>query len=675
MDAPLNILLTTDDAARLIGLKIRTICHNCAAGKYPGATKSADGWIIPLGSMPDHAQVQYSIEHPKSVPNENLPAARPCALSHDEYNGIWETYSRKPGSIQEEAQRRVLILDEFLALLNDRLKKTTALNIILNHHADVSKATLWRWQKKTKGHPRQYWEALLTPEYRGRAKNEIPEAAWEWFVENWNVESQPDVSVIYRQTCQAAKEGGWGTLPSLKTFERRSITDIPENQRILGREGETALRQKLPHQKRDYTTLKLHELWESDGRKADVLCLWPDGTIARPMVVIWREVRTRVVLSVRIYPVSNAELIIEALASAVRNSGTTPDGAILDNGRDYASKPLTGGQKNRYRFLVKENEPMGILTRMGAKVHWTTPYHGAAKPIESFWGKLAKVTDILFPKAYTGRNTVERPEDRDPKNAIPIEEFGAKLIRAIEVYHDTPHGGHGMQDKSPMELYKELLRSYTPKPCTEEHLRACRPLVKRLKLREQYEFEFKIDGYGTVTYVPDESMDLRRRWEYDVIPDIGEPEAPALIYDGAKYLGEARYKKRTPFLDTNAGKETMHSRNATVARTKHGMNAAKGQQAAIIFAPGSPLELPALPGMESVIKQLPAPQDAAPPRYVELPNGDLLDTHTNEITPQLKPKTREEPKQTAEEIEAELERLAAAHHAKKEGLKLKLNQA
>lgn len=664
--------LTSEEAAHLLSKNPSSIRRACAAGKYPGATKGADGWAIPLLSLPQTAQAKYLIAHQKLAPTENLPAVLPGAFSHETYNAIWETYSRKPDSIQKEARRRVDILDEFNALLNGGLKQATALNIIRNHHADASKATLWRWQKKTNGHPRQYWEALLAPEYRGRVRNEISETVWEFFVRHWLTQNQPDASVIYRLTIPAAQENGWGKLPSLKTFERRIKTDIPENQRILGREGETALRQRLPHQKRDYTTLKLHELWESDGRKADVFCRWPDGiTVARPFVVIWREVRTRVVLSVRIYSYATGELIIESLASAMRRSGTYPEGAVLDNGREYANKPLTGGQKTRFRFTIKENEPIGILTRIGATVHWTTPYHGAAKPIESFWGKLAKVTDMLFPKAYTGRNTVERPENCDQKNAIPIEEFAAKLIHAIETYHHEPHGGHGMFGKSPIKLYEELSKNYTPKPCTEEHLRACRPLVKRLKLRDQYNFEFKIDGYGTVTYIPDESMNLRRRWEYDVIPDIGDPKAPALIYDGAKYLGEARYQEHTPFLDTNAGKETMRNRTATMKGTKDAINAAKGQQAAMQLSPGQALELLALPGGDAVIKQLPVPQEASPPRYIELPNGDLLDTHDNTITPRIKPKTTEKPKQTTEEIDAELEQMAAAQRAKRDATKLK----
>ena len=125
---------------------------------------------------------------------------------------------------------------------------------------------------------------------------------------------------------------------------------------------------------------------------------------------------------------------MESFESALRRAGTIPVGVIMDNGRGYANKSFTGGQKTRYRFTIKENEPIGALTRLGVKVHWTTPYHGASKPIESFWGKLAKSVDCLFQKAYTGRNTVEKPEECDPEHAIPIAQFAERLVQGIHEF-------------------------------------------------------------------------------------------------------------------------------------------------------------------------------------------------------------------------------------------------
>jgi hypothetical protein len=459
---------------------------------------------------------------------------------------------------------------------------------------------------------------------------EIPEPVWEFFLKNWLSENQPDTSVIYALTLKEAKERGWGALPSYKTFLRR-IKDLPENLRILGREGVTALKQKLPHLWRDYTTLKFHQLWESDGRKADVFCRWPDGTIGRPFVVVWREVRTRVVLSARIYSFANGEVVMESFESALRRANTIPTDTVIDNGREFANKPFTGGQKNRYRFVVKENEPMGALTRLGVKVHWTTPYHGASKPIESFWGKLAKTVDYLFPKAYTGRNTVERPENCNPKHAIPIEQFAARLIQGIHEFHNTSHGGQGMFGKTPLELYEELSKEYTPRQPTALQLTAMRPYVLRVKLRSQYFFEFQLKGFGKVRYEPPEKLDLRRGYEYDVLPDNADPTAPALIFNGERYLGEASYQGCSAFLDSEAGREITKKRANTLKQNRKQLKAIKGELSSLPILPGNQNTLPPLPQTENIIK-LPPETWPEPEDIIQIQeDGSILNTQTGEV--------------------------------------------
>lgn len=663
-----QVWLPLSTVTELLGKTAASIREACIerGGKYRGGVyvfhKIGKRYEITLSSLPESARARYILEHQPTQQPATLPAVQPEVITHDAYESIWETYITKPGSVQEEARRRVKILDEFKALLKSGCKQKDALKIITSRYERVSKPTIWRWQEKTEGHTRQYWEALLAPDYQGRSRSEIPKAAWDFFIQHYLHQGKPDASVIHRLTCQAANEHGWGNLPSCKTFERRIKADIPENALILARQGVTALRQSLPHLKRDYTTLKLHELWESDGRKADIFCRWPDGTICRPMVVIWREVRTRVVLSVRIYTTTNTALIIESLESALYRAQAIPEGMILDNGRDYASKSLTGGQKTRYRFTIKENEPIGALTRLGIAVHWATPYHGAAKPIESFWGKLARSTDCLFPKAYTGRNPVERPEDTHQNHAIPVEQFAARLVQAIHEYHHTVHGGQGMQGKTPLQLYEELSRTHQPRQPTSAQLRSIRPVVKRLKLRDQYCFEFKLEGFGTVTYIPAESMDLRRGREYDVLPDHANPKAPALVYDGEKYLGDAHYQVHTPFLDKDAGRETMRARSSSVKNSKKTLDTVKREALPAIPKSGTGI-LPELPLPEGIIKQQPAAPEAMPPRYIENSDG-ITDTHTGEFTPSLKANSKKT-EQTVEEIENELAQLEVAHRAKK----------
>lgn len=79
---------------------------------------------------------------------------------------------------------------------------------------------------------------------------------------------------------------------------------------------------------------------------------------------------------------------------------------------------------NRYRFKVKDEEPIGIVTQMGVEVHWTTPYHGQSKPIERYWRDLAQniARHPAFAGAWTGNTVANKPENYGSK-AIPIDTF------------------------------------------------------------------------------------------------------------------------------------------------------------------------------------------------------------------------------------------------------------
>ena len=87
-------------------------------------------------------------------------------------------------------------------------------------------------------------------------------------------------------------------------------------------------------------------------------------------------------LAIRVYKSTNAELVIDAFRNAVLLTGTTPINFHLDNGPEYSNNPFTGGQKSPFRYTITKNQPIGLLTRLGVKVIWATPYHGAAKAID-----------------------------------------------------------------------------------------------------------------------------------------------------------------------------------------------------------------------------------------------------------------------------------------------------
>lgn len=582
-----EIWLSVSIASNLTGKHEDSIREACSerGGSYREGRyifrKIGKRYEILLTSLPEHIQAEYWIKNSKPA-HSTLPALTQEKENHtfdlSVYEAIADTYSRKSAGIKEKSQRKLYMLDEYLKLLEGGFNQESALNILNERHKKIARSTLWRWLGSVEKHPRQYWEVILAPDFKGRARTKIHPKAWDFFYVNYGQLSEPDATVIYRETLKAAVKNGWGDLPSCRTFLRRWETDVPENEKILMRKGMTALKESLPHLKRDFTTLQVHEAWESDGRVADVFCLWLNGAISRPWVVLIRDIRTRMPLAIKVYKSTNAELVIDAFRYAVLLTGTIPIYFYVDNGTEYSNNPLTGGQKSPFRYTVIKDQPIGILTRLGVKPIWATPYHGAAKALEAFWNVIAGNVDKLCGAAYTGPNPVKRPENCDKKHAIPIEEYTKRLSACVVAWAKGEfgeHRGHGMNGMSPLELYNNLMQDYTKIPASVEHIRSMRPMVFRRVLSKQLVFQMTIEGFGQVEYIPQDNLKVKRGYSYDILPDPSDPKEPALIYDGAVYMGEATYKDHTPFFHETAGGDILKERSSKTKKARTSINAVK----------------------------------------------------------------------------------------------------
>lgn len=642
-----EIWLTITEVSNLNGLNVATIRESCSDrnGSYRGGRyifrKVGKRYEILLTSLPENIQAKYWLDHHK-LQESNFSAVlenqEDLPLDHEVYEILADTYSRKASGIKEKARRRLYILDEYLKLLEGGFNQEKALKIIKSRHTAVSKTTLWNWQQIVAKHPRQYWEVILAPDYKGRSRKEIHPEAWNFFYLNYGQLSQPDATVIYREMIKAAEKNGWGELTSCKTFLRRWEDYVPENEKILLRQGKKALKESLPHLKRDYTTLAIHELWESDGRRGDVFCLWPDGTISHPWVVVIRDVRTRMPLAIKVYKSTNAELVIDALRNAVLLTGTIPENFHFDNGTEFSNNPLSGGQKSPYRYTVQKNQPVGILSRLGIDVIWATPYHGAAKAIESWWNIIAENVDKLRGAAYTGSNLIKRPENCDKKHAIPIEEYTKHLSACVVAWAKGEfgkHRGQGMNGMSPLELYNHLMQSYTKRPASVEHIRAMRPLVFRRVLSKQLVFQMTIPGFGQVEYTPQDNLNVKRGYSYDILPDPCDPKESALIYDGTIFMGEANYKAHTPFLDKTAGGDIWKKRSSESKKASESIKAVKERVNNAELPPAViNEELPDLLqfNLLSVLK-LPKEKHPEPEDIIQIQeDGSVLNTQTGEVT-------------------------------------------
>ena len=548
---PHPLTLTSKTAAIWLDKPDSSIRRDCRSGKYPGAIKGAEGWVIPLIALPATVQQRYMEERsPAQVaaPPVILPALPDMPLL--DADALHLAYRRAPVKSKERADKLAAAVVDFEDLRAAGMSKGNAAAQIKGVY-QVDNATLWRARSRIEGQPIELWAALLLPRYKGRAAEaELTPAAWDWIKSYYLNTSETPACVVIKEAKKEGRTRGW-IFPSDKTITRR-INALPATQYLLGRKGIEAFDASYPAAERDYLSYALHDTWVSDGRNFDVFCMWPDGTIARPFIVAWVDMRTRKILGVRggIHP--NSALTLAAFRSALENTQIKPLRVLLDNGREYAAKSVTGGQKTRYRFQIKEDDPIGALTRMGVIVDWSRPYRGQEKPIESFWKWVAYQFDKLpmFQGAYCGKDTASKPSDFDAKkNAIPIEIFSAKLAEILEGFNrDHKHRGHGMNGKTPQQIYGELMEAETlkewPRPSAED--------MRLLKLEQRVltlnnkdaSIRFKLPGYGVVCFWSDSLADLpmkARKKKYNVFHNSALPDSPVLVYDGLRFICEASY--------------------------------------------------------------------------------------------------------------------------------------
>lgn len=370
-----------------------------------------------------------------------VAAPRPRATAGPvDRESLWEAFERKPASIKDEAARRLSALQAVARLTEGGAKKTAAVDQVAEVYGE-SRATLYRWQKLTQGAERCDWLALLAPGHTGRTvKAACSDDAWEYFKAQYLRPEAPAIATCYEFTRQAAAQHGW-TLPSLRTINRW-VQEIPTTTRVLKREGEEAMMRLYPSQRR--TVRDLHALYwlNGDGYMHNVFVTFPDGTVTRPKTWFWQDVYSRRIVGFRTDRTEHTDMIRLSLGDVLERFGI-PEHVTIDNTRAAANKWMTGGVKNRYRFKVKDDDPMGLLPQLGIQIHWTTVFngkgHGQAKPVERAFGVggLGEYVDkrYEFRGAYTGPNVTAKPENYG-ETAIAFDEFCRVLADAIRHWNE-----------------------------------------------------------------------------------------------------------------------------------------------------------------------------------------------------------------------------------------------
>lgn len=575
------------------------------------------GWEYNWQLFPSRAQ--RKLLSAALAPNEVTRPAREEA---------WEWYEGLPQSVKDKAETRLLII-----------QKVEGLEPVLGRHMAVvnvaridgiAARTIWNWLGLIEGVRVDDRLAYLAPrhravETRGRAKDCSPEF-FDLIKSDFLRLEYPAFADCYRRAVRIAKKNGWDVLPE-RTMRRRLDAAVSVVTQMLARKGIDAVKRMYPTQVRDKTCLVSMEAVNADFHKFDVFVRWPGGpsvadTIIRPQMVAFQDIYSGRILAWRMDQTPNSTAVLLCAGDMIETWGI-PEHILLDNGREFAAKAITGGAATRYRFKVKEDDIPGLFTGLGCTIHWATPYSGQSKPIERSFrdmcGSISK--DPRFAGAWTGNRPDAKPENYGSK-AIPLETFLAVVAEGIEE-HNTRVGRRSEVacGRSFAEVFDESYANAQPKKATAAQ--------RRLWLLGA-EGQRASSLNGTLKFQGNEF------WAEWMNAIAGERVIlrfdPADLWSGVHvysrenaYLGHAPCLVKAGFFDMDEARTHARARGAWLTAEKKAAAAHKRFQAAEIGAELDALTPPDLPMPEAKVVRGVFGKAASAARVAPMPDDPNLE--------------------------------------------------
>lgn len=558
--------------ASAMGITPRGVMKRAERERWPYTEQRVSGGmrrLYAVGALPAEVQAAVLLAQRPAVAIAP-PRLTRSARDEAQVRALWARYEQVPEEMKATAKRRLGALQAVNKLVEqgNRLQDArgaVAAQLQRDGVRGASVPSLSRWAAAVAGLEPQHWVAALVPNYTGgTATAEIPEEAWDTFKADYLRLEAPTATSCYERLQRVAKVSGW-VLPSLDTFERR-IAKLPRGVRILAREGEKALMRAFPAQERDRSVFHALEAVNADGHTFDVFVRTPMGDIVRPIIVGVQDLYSGMVIGWRIGETESSDLVRMAFRDALGRYGI-PHHAYLDNGRGFASKFLTGGVANRFRFKVKPDDPVGVLVGMGIDIHWTTPYHGQAKPIERAWrdfaDRVAKHPE--FAGAYTG-NTVDAKPANYGSKAIAWDVFARVVKQEISAHNARIKrrtrvcgGIHSFEAVFAASYAQSMIRK-----ATEEQLRELL-LSTDVVGADRLDGSVRLSGnrYWTEALSEHAGRKVMVRFDPDALHSAVEVYTLANVY-----IGRAECIAAVGFADTDAAREHNRARRQYIRATK-----------------------------------------------------------------------------------------------------------
>jgi hypothetical protein len=326
------------------------------------------------------------------------------------------------------------------------------------------------------------------PHKQDRRRAMISEGAVRWINKNWHRHTGP--YPCYDKLKKEAVKHGW-KIPSKAWFYRLWRTSIPPFIKTLLLEGKGAYIAKYePYVPRDNSDLEALQVLCGDHSERDVVACLPNGSLARPWLTIWYDLRTGLIWGWHLSLVPSSHTAGLAYADGVRNFGAQPVSrpeagfysyVYTDRGRDYRSHRWDGKVINVHKEAMRLDgglewlyvqRRVGILDELKVKHLLAKGRNPKEKPVERIHKDISCWEANNF-EEYCGRSPERRPDRllelyeehkrfergaRPTSPFIPFENYRERLAERITEYNAAAHQRPtlGSRKVVPVEEYRQL---------------------------------------------------------------------------------------------------------------------------------------------------------------------------------------------------------------------------
>lgn len=497
-----EILLTIQEVVELEGKSWNAINKNIQRGKLSAQKIEVDcrcgfEYRVSLNDLSETAKIKYYAKVNKELP----PIKKEVNIAEIEER-VTDLNDLSEKQRDEAFFWESIIKQWRLYLETSELSKMRATNRFIseynmNNKDKISERTLYRkWDIYSK-----YGTAALADMRSNKQSNNIgiDEDVWSVFISWWLDENRPSVAFCREMVIAYFEEERPDIeIPSVSTFYR-GIKQIPEGVIRYFRYGDKAFKDScLFYLKRNYNFAS-NEYWTSDYHTLDMMVKDDDtGMVFRPHLVMWTDIRSRKVLSMRLAKTSNSDGVILTFRDAVREWGI-PVNAYLDNGREFLVHDFGGRGRRKTSKAADYGIPM--LERLGVKMVNATVRNGRAKIIERQFKTMTDQFSKMF-ITYCGNRPENRPERhnsilKNEKNIPLLSEIEKDLRNYIEGYYNNKTSkAEGLNGISPNECYdKHLIKKKTASSDQLDLL-----LLRSSRLKKFDRGGIYLDNKGTKVY-------------------------------------------------------------------------------------------------------------------------------------------------------------------------------